>query len=76
MTKKLEQVVDGLLHLPGASRAYVAERLIASLDPATEQDYTDLWLREAQCRSEEIKRGTVRCKTAEQVFRDVRKKLR
>jgi len=71
MARTLEQLALEMLGLPAASRALLAERLIASLEEeeAVAADAESRWKGEAERRAQEISRGTVVCRPADEVFR-------
>jgi putative addiction module component (TIGR02574 family) len=64
------------LKLPPEQRARLAERLISSLDQATDADSEEVWIREAERRLEEIEAGGVEPVPAERVIEEARSSLR
>lgn len=64
------------LHLPPSERARLAQRLLSSLDQATDADNEQVWLEEAERRLDALEGGRVQGVPAEQVFRDARSRLR
>ena len=56
------------LELPPALRAFVAERLIESLDAVIEETLSPEWKAEVRRRCEEVDRGVVQLREAEAVF--------
>lgn len=57
-------------------RARLAERLISSLDLATDADSEELWIREAERRLEEIESSRVEAVPAERSIEKARSSLR
>lgn len=78
MSTTVEKIALELLGLPTESRAFLAEKLIESLDEKQDQDkdIEALWIKEAKRRSREIKSGKVKCKPAKDVLREARLKLK
>ena len=66
MTKSLERVAEDVLSLPRESRAFLAQRLLESLDE--EEDFS-----KKRCR--EIDDAVVTCLPAEQVFDELEKEV-
>ena len=65
-----------MLALPEQDRAYLARRLIASLDDTVDADAETQWHEVIDRRSREIEEGKVSCRPVEQVVKDIRTKLR
>lgn len=55
------------LHLAVQDRAYLAEKLLASLDNLSEQETEKLWLQEAARRAVELDEGKVQPVSADEV---------
>ena len=64
------------LKLPPEQRARLAERLISSLEQATDVDAEALWLSEAERRLDELESGTASPLPADQVLARARSSLR
>ncbi len=64
------------LKLPPEQRARLAQRLISSLDQASDPESEKLWIREAERRLEELESGSVEPVPAEGVLEKVRSSLR
>ena len=64
------------LKLPPEQRARLAERLISSLDQASDPESEQLWLEEAERRLEELESGQVEAVPAERVIENARSSLR
>jgi len=65
-----------MLALPEQDRAWLARRLIASLDNTVDSDSETDWQSVIDRRSREIQEGKVVCRPVEQVVRDIRQTLR
>jgi len=72
----VEQILTEAMHLPKPSRAFMAEKLLESLD--YEEDFTipDEWLEEIHRRITEIDAGRMKMIPAAQVFTSIRRSLR
>jgi len=75
MSIAAEKVAE-VLALPEADRAFLARRLIASLDDTVDADAETQWGEVIDRRSREIQEGKVSCRPVEQVVQDIRNKLR
>lgn len=67
----VEGIIDQALKKPEKERALIAERLISSLDSASDRDVELAWQKEIEKRLKEIDSGIVRCIPWE----DVRERL-
>jgi putative addiction module component (TIGR02574 family) len=76
MKQSLEQVTEEVLSLPRESRAFLAERLLESLDEAEDFPISPAWMEEAKRRSREIDHGTVKCIPADEVFASLEQELK
>ena len=68
MNATAEQIMEEALGLSPSLRAFVAERLIESLDIPAAAPLSAKWLEEIRCRCAELDRGTVELRDADQVF--------
>jgi putative addiction module component (TIGR02574 family) len=68
MTVAVEKIVSEVLELPPAVRAFVAEKLIESLDTASAGELSTQWREEIRRRCAEIDQGSVELRDAESVF--------
>ncbi len=79
MKRQLQELGRELLGLPPDSRAYLAARLLESLDVAEadhEVDHYDqLWKEEAKKRLAEMREGKVTPIPLEEVLRDIKARL-
>jgi putative addiction module component (TIGR02574 family) len=74
MSIAAEKVAE-VLALPEQDRAFLAHRLIASLDDTVDADAESEWHQIIDRRSREIEDGTVCCRPVDQVVQGVRRKL-
>lgn len=75
MTLTTDRVIEEALHLPRESRAFLAEKLLESLDYGEEFDVSDLWRDEIRRRCREIDTGTVELVASDQVFDELDRDL-
>lgn len=68
MTSQSETILNDALKLPLAVRAYIAERLIESLDEEKGLPLSPAWQEEIKRRRLEVKNGTVPLIPAEEAF--------
>lgn len=59
MSISIEKLTEAALLLPSDARALLADRLVESLDPITDDDIRDLWVVEALRRRDEVRAGTI-----------------
>jgi hypothetical protein len=64
------------LKLEPTNRARLAEKLLASLEDLSEEENACLWAEEAARRDAEWERTTAMGRSAEDVFRDARARLK
>jgi putative addiction module component (TIGR02574 family) len=76
MSIPIEQIAEAALALPSDARALLADRLVESLDPLTDQDVRDAWATESLRRLDEIRSGNVKAIPAEEVFSRIRSILK
>lgn len=60
MNLNIEQITEGALALPSEARAWLADRLVESLDPAEDDPLHRLWVAEVQRRVQDVRQGVVR----------------
>ncbi|ODS31225.1 MAG: putative addiction module component [Candidatus Scalindua rubra] len=75
MSMKPEQLVKEILQLPIQQRAFLAEKLLESLDFTQDFQLTKEWSEEIKRRCEEIDKGLVELIPAEDVFEKAYKQL-
>lgn len=68
MTAALKEIATTVEQLPAKDRAYLADRLIASLD---EGDIEQQWTNEAMRRRDEVRSGKVKPIPASEVYRRI-----
>jgi putative addiction module component (TIGR02574 family) len=69
MTKTVEKVMRDAMELSTPLRAFVAERLIESLDNEETPELSAKWKTEIRQRCKEIESGTAKMYSAETVFK-------
>jgi len=69
MTMTADKIVTEALGLSAQARAFVAERLIESLDVLPGAELSPEWQKEVNRRCTELDRGTVELRDADDVFR-------
>lgn len=68
MSTTAEKIVAEALNLSPQARAFVAERLIESLDAAPGTELSPAWRAEIQKRCREVDEGAVELRSAAEVF--------
>jgi hypothetical protein len=68
MSDAVDKIVSEALELPPPVRAFVAEKLIESLDAAAGNELSPAWQEEIRRRCSEIDRGTAGLCDAQAVF--------
>ena len=68
MKTTIDTIIAEVLSLPPQTRAFVAEKLIESLDSEPEVILSSAWKEEVRKRCREIDEGTVKLRDAEDVF--------
>ncbi len=71
MPMTLDQIAEEALALPSEARALLADRLVESLDAATER----LWASEAKRRRDEVRQGLVQTIPGGEALASVRRSL-
>ena len=74
MSSRGTQVLKEALSLPPAERAEIAERLLSSLDPPSQEAMDLLWGKEAEERLDAFDRGEIKAVSAKHVFEQATKK--
>ena len=72
MTAALKNIAETVENLPSKDRAFLAERLIASLEDA---DIERQWANEAVRRRDEVRAGKVKTVPAAEVYRRIEQLL-
>jgi len=76
MSLSLKKIEKEALSLPPNQRALLVENLIKSLDTEEDTDAEELWLKEAERRYNEYKKGNIKTRPADLVFKDTHSKLK
>ena len=76
MARKLNEVENDAMQLSQWERAWLVERLLATLDPGEDVDAEQLWLREAERRYQKYRAGGIESKPSKQVFEDADRRLK
>jgi hypothetical protein len=75
MSANVDKIVSEALELTPQARAFVAEKLIESLDAEPGADLSPAWREEVRKRCQELDRGLVDLRDAEDVFARARAAL-
>ena len=75
MGKARDKLETEVMKLPPEDRAELAHRLIESLEGGDVGDYEAEWVQEAERRYEQYRKGLVKGKPAEEVFREAKARL-
>ncbi len=76
MTRPAKEILNAVIKLPERDRLLIVEELLASLEPADDQDVDAAWAKEVDRRSRQIKQGIVRPIPWEEVKSQARKRIR
>ena len=76
MTTTIEQLEHDLLKLPKQERAFLADRLLSSLDGEVLNEIDAAWIQEAERRFEEYKNGKRQVVSAQDVFTEADRVLK
>jgi putative addiction module component (TIGR02574 family) len=68
MTTELDRIMSEAMDLPAPLRAFLASKLIESLDVNGARGLSEEWKQEVRRRCREIDEGTVRLVDAEEAF--------
>jgi hypothetical protein len=69
MSTTVDKIVSEALDLPSEARAFVAEKLIESLDVGSAGEISPAWREEVRKRCRQVDEGLVELLDAEDVFR-------
>jgi putative addiction module component (TIGR02574 family) len=75
MPATLERIADEALSLPAQSRAFLAEKLLESLDREEDLPASDAWIAEVKKRCQEFEDGLALGIPAEEVFAELDREL-
>jgi len=73
--RSIEQLTEEILSLPSVSRAFLADKLIESLELDTKSTIQAIWIMEAKQRREEIRNGSVLTIPGDEVLAQVRRMI-
>ena len=76
MTPATNKLEEKLLSLPCEERIYLVEKLLKSLNSPSREEVDKAWAEEAERRLDELESGKVQGIPAEQVFNEIRKRLK
>ena len=76
MSIPVEKIAEVALSLPSDARALLADRLVESLDPLTDNDVRASWAAEAIRRRDEVRSGKVKTVPADEALARVRALLK
>ncbi|MBD3196808.1 MAG: hypothetical protein GF317_17255 [Candidatus Lokiarchaeota archaeon] len=77
MTSDIKEIEKKALELSNRERAELIRELLRSLEEGTEHEHTDeLWIKEAEYRYSQFKRGNTSEKPADDVLKDAKSKLK
>jgi len=76
MTENIEKVAVEILSLPTVDRAYLAQRLIRSLEEAADENAEVEWQETIDRRWREIEEGRVECPDALAVIKEIKTQFR
>ena len=76
MAIPVEKLTEEVLSLPTDARALLADRLVESLDPLTDESIREVWTAEALRRRDEVRSGQVQSIPEEDVAERVRSLLK
>ncbi|MBI4606976.1 MAG: addiction module protein [Planctomycetes bacterium] len=75
MSTEAERIAVEVLALPASVRAFLAHKLIASLEEDVDDGVERQWMDVVDRRSEDIAQGRVQCRPVAEVVREIRIKL-
>ncbi len=76
MAITVEKLTEEMLALPSDTRALLADRLVESLDPVTDDAIRELWAIEAIRRRDEVRSGAVKTIPAKVVLAEANNLLK
>jgi len=76
MTAATTKLADQLLSLPCEDRIYLVDRLLKSLNAPSKEEVDKAWAEESERRIDELESGKVQTIPGEEVFREIRKRLK
>jgi putative addiction module component (TIGR02574 family) len=76
MGTTIEQIIGKILELPVQTRAFLAEKLLESLDYEEDFEISPEWMKEIKRRCKEIDNSAARLVPAEQVLADLHRLIK
>jgi len=76
MPSKASKIEEEALRLPFHKKAILVKRLIQSLDEKEDPEAEELWIKEAERRYQEYKKGKIKARPAEAVLKEAYSKLK
>ena len=76
MDKSIEKIIKEILELPHEMRAYLAEKLIESLDTESNFEISEEWKKEIEYRCDQIDKGNAVLRDADEVFKSAHEDLK
>ncbi|MEA5420999.1 addiction module protein [Spirulina sp. CCNP1310] len=71
--RSIEQITQELLSLPNESRAFLADRLVESLEFDADSAIQSVWVIEAKRRRDEVRNGSVQPISGDDALAQVRR---
>ena len=75
MSNEADELADQVLALPESVRAFMAHKLIGSLDDVIDDNADAEWALEIEKRSKQIEKAEVTCRPVDEAIKDIRAKL-
>lgn len=76
MTAATTKLEEKILSLPCEDRVYLVEKLLKSLNSPSREEIDKAWDEESERRIDEIESGKVQTIPGEQVFQEIRKRIK
>lgn len=76
MRKTRSDIENDAMQLSSRDRAWLARRLIATLDTGGDDDAEDRWLERAEKRYQAYRDGHIESRSVEEVFQDAESRLK
>lgn len=75
MNVSFEKIAEQALSLPNDARIRLADRLVESLDPLSEEEFHKIWTNEALRRRDEVRNGYVKTIPGDDALLQVREAI-
>ncbi len=76
MSRSLEALADEAMALPPASRAFLAERLLETLDLEDNVSLNESWRDEIRRRCRDLENGTIESISGDEAMAEIRRSIR